>query len=272
NRNRDQGDDVAIREVSDLFRQAKYALGRDRAVDIFFETEREFYVAKNRAAQIQLSRQQACGFGWANQDHHTYRSSREAFQSLILLWHSMGFIARERFYAGDQAGWGAQVMEHPVSRVVLFCDVDVAPHELDINFANELLPEREQLWTIGLWCELHGGSIGAAGMHHLECEFNFEAASELMESAGIGVMAPFTDLPVLRQAFTKAELWKVPEDRLEKLVVRGAISKEQAEKFATVGAPGSHLEILQRWEGFKGFNKTGVSSIIRDTDARLANN
>ena len=30
----------------------------------------------------------------------------------------------------------------------------------------------------------------------------------------------------------------------------------------------SGLEVLQRWEGFKGFNKTGVSAIIQETDAR----
>ncbi len=40
------------------------------------------------------------------------------------------------------------------------------------------------------------------------------------------------------------------------------------ETFERTGAAGSHLEILQRWEGFKGFNKTGVSAIIRETDAR----
>jgi hypothetical protein len=88
------------------------------------------------------------------------------------------------------------------------------------------------------------------------------------EVAGYPVMAPFTDLPYLWQAFTKGELWPVPTERLAPLVAAGHITAEQSEKFATEGALGSHLEILQRWEGFKGFNKTAVSSIIRDTDAR----
>jgi hypothetical protein len=41
-----------------------------------------------------------------------------------------------------------------------------------------------------------------------------------------------------------------------------------ATQFRTNGAPGSHLEILQRWDGFKGFNKTGISDIITKTDPR----
>ena len=34
------------------------------------------------------------------------------------------------------------------------------------------------------------------------------------------------------------------------------------------GAVGSHLEILQRSDGFKGFNQSGVSKIISKTDPR----
>ena len=37
---------------------------------------------------------------------------------------------------------------------------------------------------------------------------------------------------------------------------------------ATQGAIGSHLENLERNEGFKGFNQTGVSEIIAATDPR----
>jgi uncharacterized protein YmfQ (DUF2313 family) len=73
---------------------------------------------------------------------------------------------------------------------------------------------------------------------------------------------------MLKQAFSSAEIWAVAAERIDALVTSGSITSEQAERFRTHGAPGSHIEILQRWEGFKGFNKTGVSSIIRDTDAR----
>jgi uncharacterized protein YmfQ (DUF2313 family) len=83
-------------------------------------------------------------------------------------------------------------------------------------------------------------------------------------------MAPFTDLPMLRQAFTVAENWPVDKDRVAALLDSGSITEADAERFLSSGVPGSHLEVLQRWEGFKGFNKTGISDIISRMDARLA--
>ncbi|HVK05327.1 MAG TPA: hypothetical protein VM490_17755, partial [Armatimonadaceae bacterium] len=178
------------------------------------------------------------------------------------------FSFRERFYAGAEAGWGAQILEHPESRVILFCDVDMSPEELDVDFRETLLAPRDTLGTIGLWCALHGSSIAAAGMHHIECEFDFARCEADYRAAGFGVMKPFTDLPMLKQAFTEPEIWPVAPERLADLRARGAITPAQADAFARDGAAGSHLEILQRWEGFKGFNKTGVSAIILETDAR----
>ena len=261
---------IALEAAYALVPHAVKTLGAGRAVDEFFAAERDYYLTRNSAARYQYGLQQKIGVGWANHDHHTYRSSREAFQPLITLWQRFGFVARERFYAGAEAGWGAQILEHPESRVILFCDADVLPEELDIDFASVPLEPRDTLGTIGLWCALHGDSIGAAGLHHLECEFDFVAAETLLIAAGFGVMKPFTDFPMLKQAFTQPELWKVSRERLAPLLASGAITPEQAETFATHGAAGSHLEILQRWEGFKGFNKTGVSAIIRETDARNA--
>ncbi len=243
-------------------------IGQDRTTDEFFAAERTFYVSRCKAAQVQLNLQNEIGIGWANQDHHTYRSSREGFRALMRIWSLLGFRHRERYYAGAEAGWGAQIVEHAVSRVVIFSDVDIAPTELDINFAEELLPARTELGTIGLWCGLHGDSIAAAGMHHLECEYDFSAASAALNKAGIGVMKPFTDMPVLKQAFTVGETWAVMPERIQALLDAGSITAEQAKRFAELGATGSHLELLQRWQGFKGFNKTGVSEIILATDAR----
>jgi len=268
NRNRSGEESLVIAQTHQLIEEAIALVGRDRTADEFFLAERNYYLTRNSAARWQLAQQSSLGISWANQDHHTYRSSRASFRSLISLFNTMGFIARERFYAGIEAGWGAQVMEHPISRVVIFADVDIAPEELDIDFANTYLPEREDLGTIGLWCALHTSSIAEAGMHHLECEYDFERANALLNATGHPVMPPFTDLPMLKQAFTVAETWKVAPERAQMLVMNGAITPEQAQKFILQGAAGSHLEILQRWEGFKGFNKTGVSAIIRDTDAR----
>lgn len=268
NRDRSGGDAAALQRAQHLVESVIGEIGPDRATDEFFAAERAFYMDRNHAARRQYAWQQQLGIGWANHDHHTYRSSRAGFRALIHLWHTLGFVSRERYYAGAEAGWGAQILEHPISRIVIFSDLDVAPEELDIDFAHTDLPPRNTLGTIGLWCALHGDSIGSAGMHHLECEFDFERARANFEAAGIEVMAPFTDLPMLKQAFTVAERWRVDPERITALQAQGLITADQAEQFLTYGAPGSHLEILQRWEGFKGFNKTGVSAIILATDAR----
>lgn len=266
---RREGDEAEVlRETRNLVQQLIEEIGVDRTTDEFFAAERAYYLTRNRAARWQHARQTELGFGWANHDHHTYRSSRAGFRALMQLWQTLGFVMRERFYAGAEAGWGAQICEHPVSRVVIFSDVDMAPEELDIDFTAVDLKPSATLGTIGLWCALHGSSIGQAGMHHIECEFDFAQAEANLQAADFPMMPPFTDLPMLKQAFSAAEIWPVEPTRIETLVAAGSITQEQADRFQAQGAPGSHIEVLQRWEGFKGFNKTGVSSIIRDTDAR----
>lgn len=269
-RPREDSESNVVQEAEQRYLTAAERLGQGRAIEEFFAAERDYYLTRNAAARWQYERQQALGIGWANHDHHTYRSSREGFRALMRLWQTMGFVFRERFYAGAEAGWGAQILEHPESRVILFCDVDMSPEELDIDFLETLLAPRNTLGTIGLWCALHGSSIAEAGMHHIECEFDFARCEAGYKEAGFGVMKPFTDLPMLKQAFTEPEMWQVSPERLADLHERGAITPVQAEAFAQNGAAGSHLEILQRWEGFKGFNKTGVSAIILETDARRA--
>jgi hypothetical protein len=83
-------------------------------------------------------------------------------------------------------------------------------------------------------------------------------------------MAPFTDFPFLKQAFTKGEVWPVDPRRIEHLLDQNRISREQADRFRREGALGSHMEILQRNDGYKGFNQTGISEIITRTDPRRA--
>jgi hypothetical protein len=244
-------------------------VGRDAACELFFSAEREFWQRRNRAAQFQKARQDRLGLGWANHDHHTYRSSRKAFPRLIRIWEKLGFELRERFYAGAEAGWGAQVAEQPNTGIVTFNDVDLSPEELMEDFSHNPLPERKELGTVGLWCALHGESFLQAGMHHLECQFDFDSLKQQMEAeGGIKVMKPFTDFPYLRQAFTEGERWAVDPGRIERLVTSGQLTAEQGEKFREQGAIGSHLENLERNEGFKGFNQKGVSEIIARVDPR----
>ncbi len=87
-------------------------------------------------------------------------------------------------------------------------------------------------------------------------------------AAGVAVMKPFTNLPYLKQAFAQGERWPVDPARLEAALAASAITTDQAEQFRQSGALGSHLEILQRDEGYKGFNQAGLNEIIRATDPR----
>jgi len=250
------------------FDAAEKDLGRGWACDLFFQAEREYWQGRNFAARVQYERQNILGLGWANHDHHTYRSSRPAFRHLIATLERLGFHCRERFYAGREAGWGAQVLEQPECRVVIFADVDMSPEELMGDFSHDELPARDELGTVGLWCELHGEAFLEAGMHHLEAQFDFDASRAQLAKAGIETMAPFTDFTFLRQAFTRGETWKVDPRRIDRLVREQRITGEQAERFRREGAVGSHLEILERNDGYKGFNQTGVSEIITRTDPR----
>lgn len=253
-----------------LFAAAAADLETAWACDLFFAAERAYWQSRNHAGRVQYERQQRLGLGWANHDHHTYRSSRAAFAHLVATLEHMGFVGRERFYAGREAGWGAQVLEQPECGVVIFADVDLSPDEVAGDFAHEPLAERDELGTVGLWCALHGEAFFEAGMHHLECQFDFNAARVQLAELGVETMAPFTDFPFLKQAFTKGEVWPVDPQRIDRLRERELITPEQAERFQRQGALGSHLEILERNEGYKGFNQTGISEIITRTDPRRA--
>ena len=244
-------------------------IGRDYTCDLFFNAERAYWTRRNRAARAQKARQDRLGIGWANHDHHTYRSSRAGFAPLVRVWEKLGLVCRERFYAGLAAGWGAQVMDHPVTRVVTFNDVDLSPAELQGDFSHDGLAPQDHLATIGLWCGLHGEAFLQAGMHHLECVFAFDALREQLErEEGVRIMKPFTDFAYLRQAFTEGERWAVDPARIDVLLNQGLITPDQAHRFRAEGAIGSHLENLERNDGFKGFNQHGVSEIIAATDPR----
>lgn len=251
-----------------MIRRCARDLGKARTCDLFFKAERDYWQNRNRAAQAQKARQDRLGLGWGNHDHHTYRSSREHFAALIAILESLGFECRERFYAGREAGWGAQVLEQSSCGITVFADVDLSPDEVSGDFAHQPLPPRQELGTVGLWCALHGEAILQAGMHHLECQFDFDASRAQLQAGGIATMKPFTDLPFLRQAFVQGEIWPVQPERIDALLNSGRITAEQADKFRSEGALGSHLEILQRNDGYKGFNQTGINEIIRDTDPR----
>jgi hypothetical protein len=255
-------------EMSGTVENLVASLGVGTAAHIVCECERDYWLARNSAGRAQKKRQDALGVGWGNHDHHTFRSSRRNFRKLIDLFLRLGFHKRERFYAGMEAGWGAQVMEHTGAGLALFLDVDLSPEEVDIDFSVRDLEEREALGTVGLWCALHGDSILKAGMHHLAARFDFERLTEDLAKQDIRFMAPFSDFSYLKQAFSAAEMWTVDPGRIRKLLDERRISSEEADKFLMHGSVGSHLENIERREGYKGFNRKNVSAIIRETDPR----
>ncbi|MEC9091876.1 MAG: hypothetical protein VX438_04165 [Planctomycetota bacterium] len=259
---------AAFQATTELIDDSISKIGVNRTCDLFFHTERHYWQIRNKAARIQKARQDSLGVGWGNHDHHTYRSSRESFNDLVAILEKLGFQCRENFYAGAEAGWGAQVLEQPNCGLVVFADVDLTAEELTGDFAHDGLVQHHKLGTIGTWCALHGESFLQAGLHHLECQFDYTAARKLLKLDGIGSMDAFTDFEFLKQCFTLPEIWPVDENRIESLLSQRQISKSQADEFRTKGAVGSHLEILERNNGFKGFNQSGVSDIISMTDPR----
>jgi hypothetical protein len=243
-------------------------VGRDLACNLFFEAERIYWESRNRAARTQKHRQDRLGLGWGNHDHHTFRASREHFVDLVEFLLKLGFSKRERYYAGAEAGWGAQVSEQAVAGIVVFADVDLMPEETDLDFSAHRLPPASRLGTVGLWVGLHGESLLGAGMHHLEARFEFDLLRDQLKDCGVSTMNPFSDFPFLRQAFTEGERWAVRRERAERLLTAGLITRGQSKHFIREGALGSHLENLQRHGGFKGFNQKSVSVVITATDPR----
>ncbi len=265
----------ACEDAREGWRQARARLGRvlervgrDLACHVVFEGERAYWQRRNRAARVQKQRQDRLGLGWANHDHHTFRSSRRHFLDLMRVMTKLGFERRERYYAGAPAGWGAQILEQPVEGIVVFADVDLMPGETEIDFSRRPLPPAPQLGTVGLWVGLHGESFLEAGMHHLEARFDFSLVREQLKVHGITGMAPFSDFEFLKQAFTQGEQWRVRPGRAARLRRAALITDEQYEQFLREGAVGSHLETLQRRGGFKGFNQESVSAILTATDPR----
>ena len=107
-------------------------------------------------------------------------------------------------------------------------------------------------------------------MHHLAARVDFADARNKLESHGIGVIRPFSDFEFLKQSFTVSEKRPVDSNRLDETHAAGYLTKERSELFAAEGAISSHLEIIQRTQGFKGFNQDSVSVIIKTTDPRIS--
>ncbi len=241
-------------------------LSKPRVADAFFRTEIDYWLSKNSTARSQAEMQDALGLGLANLDHLTFRSSRQHFRRLMRVMDTLGMEKRESFYAGETAGWGAQIFEDAESGYVVFADVDLYPEE---RTSPEVMKKGEaKIGTVGLWVELHGESVLDAGLHHLALKVDFDRCRRLMGERAIEVMKPFSDFVFLRQSFTRSEPWAVHRARLDAASGHGHLDQKATERFANDGAAGSVLELIERGQGFKGFNQDSVTAIIKATDPR----
>src|SRR6266496_945283 len=139
-------DDAAgFKHAHDRLQQMIDLVGRDLACHLVFERERAYWQKRNHAGQEQKRRQDSLGLGCANYDHHTCRSSRRHFLELIKAFEMLGFHRREIYYAGSEAGWGAQILDQHIDSIVVFGDVDLTPDETDIDVSRIKLAPAESL-------------------------------------------------------------------------------------------------------------------------------
>lgn len=258
---------LAVTEA--LVDQAIAELGAPhRACALWLTAEREYWMLRCHAGQVQKARQDKLGIGWANIDHHTYDSSRAHYRHTIHILEKLGYELREMLYAGDMAGWGSQVLEQPAIGSTIFADVDLAPHEVALDFAHDDLPPLDRHRRAGILCALHGESILEQGLNHVACFYDQVRFREQMAGLGIGTMAPFSNMPHLYQELTHGDWAAVDPARVDALEASGDLPAEEAERIRTNGAIITHLENIERNDGYKGFNKPGIDGVLQKLDPR----
>ena len=254
--------------VEHLVDAAVAAIGPHRACAFWLIAERDYWMRRCAAGRLQKARQDSAGVGWSNIDHHTYDSSRLHFRQTIRILEKLGYQRREMLYAGELAGWGSQVLEQPVIGSTIFADVDLSPQELALDFAREDLPELPRHRRAGLLSALLGESILEAGLNHVAGLFDQQLLRAQLRAQGITMMTPFTAMPHLYQELTEGDWDAVDPARVDQLEEQGHIEAEEAEKLRLMGSIVTHLENIERNDGFKGFNREGIDSVMRKLDPR----
>lgn len=269
---RRQFDSVAagLDHAEALVKAAVDDLGQHWACDLWLRAERDYWMLRCPAGARQKARQDALGIGWANIDHHTYDSSRAHYGRTIRILEMLGYELREMLYAGDLAGWGSQVLEQPVLRSTIFADVDLASHELEIDFAHEELPELANHRRAGILSVLHGESILECGLNHVAALYDQKALRAQLACEGIGMMNPFSNFPFLYQELSIGACAPVDPARVDLLEREGHLCAEEAEDIRMNGYIATHLENIERNEGYKGFNKPGIDGVLRALDPRAS--
>lgn len=260
--------ELGLDAVEQLVDAAVGEIGAHRACALWLMAEREYWQRRCAAGRLQKKRQDAVGVGWANIDHHTYDSSRRHFRQTVRILEKLGYQRREMLYAGELAGWGSQVLEQPVIGSTIFADVDLSPEELTIDFAREDLPELPRHRRAGLLSALLGESMLEAGLNHVAGLFDQQNLRTQLGGHGIRMMAPFSAFPHLYQELTEGDWGAVDPARVDRLERQGHISPDEAEKLRLEGSIVTHLENIERNDGYKGFNREGIDSVLRKLDPR----
>lgn len=240
-----------FRKTLECVEKAIRLVGRERTAYEWVQAEVSYWESGNRAGTIQGDLQRKLGLGWVNKDHITYRNSKRFFPRTVEILSRLGFEKRENLHAEE---FTAQVMEHPFLGVAAFVDVD---------------PPEKSMGTVGLWVRLHGESMLAAGLHHMAARFSFLKIQGVLKEHGISFRPPFSFYDDLRQAFTEGEKHPVSESSAKELLREGLVSTSQYRDYLKEGALYTHLENIQRGNGFKGFNPKAVDKTIRDTGKDL---
>lgn len=243
-------------------------VGKHWACDLWLTAERDYWMQRCASGRHQKARQDRLGIGWCNIDHHTYDGSREHFRHTVRILEKLGYELREMLYAGEMAGWGSQILEQPALNSTVFADVDLAPHELDIDFAHEPLAPLDRHRRAGVLSALHGESILEAGLNHVAALYDQRSLRDQLGRDGIQMMQPFSNYPHLYQELTLGDWAAVEPARVDALEAGGHIGPEEAERIRLNGAIISHLENIERNDGFKGFNKPGIDGVLRKLDPR----
>ncbi len=243
-------------------------IGPHWACDLWLRAERDYWMRRCAAGRLQKARQDAVGIGYANIDHHTYDGSRRHFRHTVRILEKLGYQLREMLYAGELAGWGSQVLWQPVIRSTIFADVDLAPEELAIDFAHIELPDLSRHRRAGLLSELLGESILEAGLNHVACLYDQRVLRAQLHDHGVRMMAPFSDMPHLYQELTLGDWDAVDPARVDALEAAGHIDAVEAERLRMDGSIVTHLENIERNNGFKGFNRGGIDSVLKKLDPR----
>lgn len=243
-------------------------IGPHRACDLWLKAEREYWMTRCPAGAWAKARQDAAGIGWANIDHHTYDGSREHFRVTVRILEKLGYELREMLYAGELAGWGSQILEQPALKSTIFADVDLAPHEIAVDFAHDVLPPLDRHRRAGVLSVLHGESILEGGLNHVAGLYDNQRLRAIAAAEGRRMMAPFSDFPFLYQELTEGDWAAVDPARVDALEAGGHIGAAEAEQIRLNGAIAAHLENLERNEGYKGFNKPGIDGVLRQLDPR----